>query len=181
MYTYAASGTGTGSGPMHYAPPPTYLPANHQLLPPGMGAPGVGITSPQGTSIGLSQNTNRRRTSYSLSGCTVLADLTKNTLIHVLTLGRFISFPMVFPILIRSGRAMKKIEENEEASRELGSGMGAILEKGDTRTNWSDDLFLLEYAECDRIRLDTASNITVSLKEKVDSLQNLVHGNGNPV
>lgn len=32
---------------------------------------------------------------------------------------------------------MKKIEENEEASRELGSGMGAILEKGDTRTNWS--------------------------------------------
>lgn len=44
-----------------------------------------------------------------------------------------------------------------------------------------DDLFLLEYAECDRIRLDTASNITVSLKEKVDSLQNLVHGNGNPV
>lgn len=61
MYTYAGTGTGTGTGPMHYAPPPTYLPANHQLLPPGMGPPGVGISTPQGTSITLSQHSKRRR------------------------------------------------------------------------------------------------------------------------
>ncbi|KAL0278482.1 UNVERIFIED_CONTAM: hypothetical protein PYX00_000296 [Menopon gallinae] len=61
MYTYAATGAGTGPGPMHYASPPTYLPGNHQLLPPGMAPPGVGIPAPQGTSITLTPHSKRRR------------------------------------------------------------------------------------------------------------------------